>query len=70
MPDPKELAPELHSISAHVRNESREVVAAVNMAAHYSMISFEELVDNLGPYLIATADRIPARLGYRRDDGR
>jgi len=64
----QELAPELHSISAPVRNEAREVVAAVNMAAHSSMISLEELVDALGPHLISTADRISARLGYRRDD--
>jgi IclR family pca regulon transcriptional regulator len=64
----EELAPELHSISAPVRNESREVVAAVNMAAHSSMISLEELVDALGPHLVSTADRISARLGYRRDD--
>jgi len=64
----EELAPELHSISAPVRNEAREVVAAVNMAAHSSMISLEELVDALGPHLISTADRISARLGYRRDD--
>jgi IclR family pca regulon transcriptional regulator len=64
----QELAPELHSISAPVRNEAREVVAAVNMAAHTSMISLEELVDALGPHLISTADRISARLGYRRDD--
>jgi IclR family pca regulon transcriptional regulator len=64
----EELAPELHSISAPVRNESREVVAAVNMAAHSSMISLEELVNALGPHLVSTADRISARLGYRRDD--
>lgn len=64
----QELAPELHSISAPVRNEAREVVAAVNMAAHSSMISLKELVDALGPHLISTADRISARLGYRRDD--
>jgi len=64
----QELAPELHSISAPVRNEAREVVAAVNMAAHSSMISLEELVDALDPHLISTADRISARLGYRRDD--
>jgi IclR family pca regulon transcriptional regulator len=64
----QELAPELHSISAPVRNEAREVVAAVNMAAHTSMISLEELVDALGPHLVSTADRISARLGYRRDD--
>ncbi len=64
----QELAAELHSIAAPVRNEAREVVAAVNMAAHTSMISLEELVDALGPHLISTADRISARLGYRRDD--
>ena len=66
----EELGQGLHSISAPVRNESREVVAAVNMAAHPSMISLEELVDALGPHLISTADRISARLGYRRDDER
>jgi IclR family pca regulon transcriptional regulator len=64
----EELAPELHSISAPVRNEAREVVVAVNMAAHSSMISLEELVDALGPHLVSIADRISARLGYRRDD--
>jgi len=64
----QELAPELHSISAPVRNEAREVVAAVNMAAHSSMISLEELVDALGPHVESTADRISARLGYRRND--
>jgi IclR family pca regulon transcriptional regulator len=64
----QELAPELHSISAPVRNEARDVVAAVNMAAHSSMISLEELVDALGPHLVSTADRISARLGYRRND--
>ncbi len=64
----EELAQGLHSISAPVRTESREVVAAVNIAAHSSMISLEELVDALGPHLVATADNISARLGYRRDD--
>jgi IclR family pca regulon transcriptional regulator len=64
----QELAEGLHSISAPVRSETREVVAAVNMAAHSSMISLEELVDHLGPHLVTTADRISARLGYRRDD--
>ncbi len=32
------------------------------------MISIGELVDALGPHLVSTADRISARLGYRRDD--
>ncbi len=66
----QELAAELYSISAPVRNEARDVVAAVNLAAHSSMISLEEMVDALGPHLVSTADRISARLGYRRDDER
>ncbi len=64
----QELAPQLYAIAAPVRNEAREVVAAVNLAAHSSMITLEELVDALGPHLVSTADRISARLGYRRDD--
>jgi hypothetical protein len=40
------------------------------MAAHNSMISLEEMVDHLGPHLVSMADRISARLGYRRDDER
>ncbi|HXC45408.1 MAG TPA: IclR family transcriptional regulator [Solirubrobacteraceae bacterium] len=64
----EELAPGLHSIAAPVRNDTRDVIAAVNIAAHSSMISLQELVEHLGPHLVSTADRISARLGYRRDD--
>jgi IclR family transcriptional regulator, pca regulon regulatory protein len=64
----QELAGDLHSIAAPIRSESRDVVAAANMATHSSVISLTELVDRLGPHLIATADRISAQLGYRRDD--
>ena len=64
----QEMARELQGIAAPVRNEAREVVAAVNLAAPSSVISLEELVDALGPHLVSTADRISARLGYRRDD--
>ncbi|HYM55283.1 MAG TPA: IclR family transcriptional regulator [Solirubrobacteraceae bacterium] len=66
----EELAADLYSIAAPVRNEARDVVAAVNLAAHSSMISLEEMVDALGPHLVSAADRISARLGYRRDDER
>lgn len=64
----QEVAPELYAIAAPIRNEARETVAAVNLAAHANMISLEELVDALGPHLVSTADRISARLGYRRND--
>jgi IclR family pca regulon transcriptional regulator len=64
----QELAEGLHAIAVPVRSQSREVVAAVNVAAHISMISLEDLVDAIGPHLVSTADRISAALGYRRDD--
>jgi hypothetical protein len=32
------------------------------------MIALEELAAALGPHVISIADRISARLGYRRDD--
>ncbi len=63
----EELTEGLISIASPLRTESREVVAAINMAAHTSMISLEEMVDRLLPHLLATADNISARLGYRRD---
>jgi hypothetical protein len=66
--DDEELAKELYSIAAPVRDEARDVVAAVDIAVPSSMISLGELVDALGPHLVTTADRISARLGYRRDD--
>jgi len=66
--DDEELAKDLYSIAAPVRNGPRDVVAAIDIAAPSSLISLGELVDALGPHLISTADRISARLGYRRDD--
>jgi IclR family transcriptional regulator, pca regulon regulatory protein len=64
----EELAAGLYAIAAPVRNEGREVVAAVSLSAHSSIISLEEMVDALGPHLVSSADRISARLGYRRAD--
>jgi IclR family pca regulon transcriptional regulator len=66
----QELARDLYEIAAPVRNEARDVTAAVSLSAPSSMISLGELVDALGPHVIATADRISARLGYRRNDER
>jgi IclR family pca regulon transcriptional regulator len=64
----EELAAGLVAIAAPVRDDARQIVAAVDLAAHTDMISLEELIDALGPHLIATADQISARLGYRRGD--
>ena len=64
----QELAANLYAIAAPIRNEDRDTVAAINLTAHANIITLEELVDALGPHLISTADRISARLGYRRND--
>jgi IclR family pca regulon transcriptional regulator len=68
--DDEELAAELYAIAVPVRDAGAEVVAAVGLSAHSSMISLEEMVDALSPHLLSTADRISARLGYRRADER
>jgi IclR family transcriptional regulator, pca regulon regulatory protein len=68
--DNEELAPRLYAISTPVRNEEREVVAAIGLVADSALISLEEMVDALSPHLVSTADRISARLGYRRNDER
>ncbi len=64
----EELAGGLISIAVPVRSEGGKVVAAINMAAHTDMIRLKDLMDQLGPHLVATADNISARLGYRRND--
>jgi IclR family pca regulon transcriptional regulator len=66
----EELAPGLYEIAAPVRAGTGEVIAAVGMQAHSSMIPLTQLEEHLGPHLIATADRISARVGYRRVDER
>ena len=64
----QDLAKDVIAIAAPVRNEAREVVAAAGLAADTAVIGLEEMVDALGPHLVAAADRISARLGYRPDD--
>lgn len=66
----EELERGLYSIAAPVRSACGEATAAVGMDAHRSMVSLGGLVDALGPHLIAVADRISARLGFRRADER
>ncbi len=63
----QELARGVQSIAAPVRDESR-VVAAVSLSAHVSLITLEELAAALSAHVISTADRVSARLGYRRED--
>ncbi len=64
----EELVSGLVSIACPVRCQSGEVVAAVNLAAHTSMISLEEMVDQFSSHLLDAANNISACLGFRRDD--
>jgi IclR family transcriptional regulator, pca regulon regulatory protein len=68
--DDEELAKGHYSIAAPVRDESRQVVAAVDIAVPSALITCGELVDALGPHLISAGDRVSARLGHRRPDER
>jgi IclR family pca regulon transcriptional regulator len=68
--DDQEFAEGLYAIAAPLRSETGETVAAVGMTAHSKAIVLADLIDALGPHLISTADRISARLGYRRADER
>jgi IclR family transcriptional regulator, pca regulon regulatory protein len=65
-----EHASELLSIAVPVRNDLGDVVAAIDMTARAGTISRDQFVDAFGAHLISTADRISARLGFRRDDER
>jgi IclR family pca regulon transcriptional regulator len=61
----EELAYGLRSIAMPIRSSNGGVVAAINLAAHRSMISLDDLVARLSPGLRQTAGAISARLGYR-----
>jgi IclR family pca regulon transcriptional regulator len=60
----EELAYGLRSIAAPVRSQSGEVVAAINLAVHRTIVSLDSLVAHLGPQLKNTAAEISARIGH------
>jgi IclR family pca regulon transcriptional regulator len=60
----EELAYGLRSIAAPVFSQNGEAAAAINLAVHRSMVSFDELIARLGPPLERTAAEISARIGY------
>ena len=61
----EELAYGLRSVAVPVVAASGEVVAAVNLAAHRTMASRDDLVARIGPLLQRTAAEISSQLGYR-----
>lgn len=62
----EELAPGLRSLAAPVRSRSGDVVAAVNISVHLSMVhvSIESLISRLEQPLRRTAATISERLGF------
>ncbi len=62
----EELAYGLRSIAAPVFSQDGEVAAAINLAVHRSMVSFDELLARLVTPLQRTAAEISARIGYAR----
>jgi len=61
----EELAYGLRSIAVPVLAASGEAVAAINLAAHRTMASLDDLVARIGPLMQRTAAEISAQLGYR-----
>lgn len=61
----EELAYGLRSIAAPVRGPGGDVVAAINLAVHSSMVSMRDLVARLGASLQRTAAEISSQVGYR-----
>jgi IclR family transcriptional regulator, pca regulon regulatory protein len=61
----EELAYGLRSVAVPVFSASGEAVAALNLAAHRTMASLEDLVARLGPIMQRTGAEISAQLGYR-----
>jgi IclR family transcriptional regulator, pca regulon regulatory protein len=53
------------AVAAPVRNETGEVVAAIDVSVRAATMTAEDLADAQYSHLISTADRISARLGYR-----
>jgi IclR family pca regulon transcriptional regulator len=63
----EELAYGLRSIAVPVRGSGGDVVAAINLAVHRSLVSMEDLVVRLAPVLQATGRGISMRAGFRSD---
>ena len=61
----EELAYGLRSIAAPIRSRSGEVVAALNLAVHRSMVSIDDLIERYGPTVKRTADVISGEIGHR-----
>jgi len=65
----EELAYGLRSIAAPIHSHSGEVVSALNLAVHRTMVSMDELIARLGPAVRQTARDISLGMGHRLAPG-
>jgi IclR family pca regulon transcriptional regulator len=63
----EELAYGLRSIAAPVWSQTGDVLAAINIAVHRSLVSMDELLEDLAPALVDTASEISAHTGLNGD---
>jgi IclR family pca regulon transcriptional regulator len=61
----EELAYGLRSIAAPIHAHSGEVLAALNLAVHRTMVSMDELIARFGPAVTQTANDISLGMGHR-----
>jgi IclR family pca regulon transcriptional regulator len=61
----EELAYGLRSIAAPIHSHSGEVIAALNLAVHRTMVSMDELIQRFGPPVKQTAHDISLGIGHR-----
>ena len=61
----EELAYGLRSIAAPIHSHSGEVLAALNLAVHRTMVSMDELIAALRPAVTQSAHDISLSMGHR-----
>ena len=61
----EELAYGLRSIAAPIHSHSGEVIAALNLAVHRTMVSMDELIAHYGPAVKQAAHDITLSMGHR-----
>jgi IclR family transcriptional regulator, pca regulon regulatory protein len=61
----EELAYGLRSIAAPIHSHSGEVLAALNLAVHRTVVSMDELIARFAPAVVKTAQEISLSMGHR-----
>jgi DNA-binding IclR family transcriptional regulator len=54
------------AVAAPIRDETGDVIGAINVTAHGAALEVEDLVDQFAGKLIVAAQRISERLGWHR----